>query len=434
MAPVLWPGRNAGAVNYISAPPDAAFAGLARRKLVILGSTGSIGRNALKVASQAQGRLEIMALAGGDNVELLLQQARRWRPDWLAVRTRELAQQLEMGLEPGYRPNVLYGQAGYAELAALAPADLILSAQSGSAGLAATLAAARAGKVIALANKESLVLAGGLIRRICVSSGAVILPVDSEHYAIFQCAAGRGDTVSSITLTASGGPFLHAAAAEMANATPAAALKHPAWKMGPKISIDSASLMNKGLEFIEAMHLYGLPPDRISILVHPQAIIHSLVTLGDNSQIAQLGVADMRLAIGGCLLWPQAREPFIAPLDLTQAGNLTFLAPALDRFPCLALALAAARHAPDFAWHKAGLNPACIALNAANEAAVELFLRGGCRFGDLACMIRTALAPWLDGSGPELEIDALPGQELELIERIAAKARAVAAASQLAQS
>lgn len=417
---LLWPE------GYITQRPRDAFVTKFRRKLAILGSTGSIGINALRVAAEARDRLEVIALACGDNIALLARQAEIWRPAWLAVASEARGRELAALLPKGYEPAILYGREGYEQLASLECADIVLSAQAGSAGLGSTLAAARAGKTIALANKESLVLAGGAIRAICKNSGAAILPVDSEHFAIFQCAAGRGQSVKSLILTASGGPFLNRSIAETQKADAQAALNHPTWKMGRKISIDSATMMNKGLEFIEAMHLFGVDAARIRILVHPQSIVHSLVELDDNSQIAQLAVPDMRLAIGGCLLWPEPQRAFIPPLDLARTGQLTFLDPDLEKFACLALALEAAKFAPAPAWRELGLNPACIALNAANEAAVDLFAAGKCRLGDIQRLVKIATAPWLT---PDRPLPACGADLADLLDFISAEARTAVAAA-----
>ncbi|MDD4702616.1 MAG: 1-deoxy-D-xylulose-5-phosphate reductoisomerase [Desulfovibrio sp.] len=348
--------------------------------MVILGSTGSIGRSALAVVESHSQAFRIEGLACARQVERLAEQAARWRPAHLAVLDEEAAARLKPLLPKGYAPNILVGREGYATLAALPEAPTVLSAQVGAAGLDGTLAAALAGKVICLANKESLVLAGDLVRRLCACTGAVILPVDSEHNAIFQCLAGRGQEVHRLILTASGGPFRGRSRDDLRHITPAQALKHPNWSMGAKISIDSATLMNKGLEVIEAYHLYGVPSDRIKVLVHPQSVIHSLVEFEDGTQLAQLGTADMRLAIASCLLWPRCLPVGVPPLDLT-ATALTFHEPDTDVFPCL-----------DLARQSLALRGGrCVVLNAANEAAVELFLEGGCAFLDIPRLIEAAL-------------------------------------------
>ena len=376
----LWPGQGGPSTDYISGPPDAAWCDTWPRGLVILGSTGSIGRSALAVVESHPQAFRIEGLACARQVERLAEQAARWRPSYLAVLDEEAAARLKPLLPKGYEPQILVGREGYAQLAALPQASTVLSAQVGAAGLDGTLAAALAGKIICLANKESLVLAGDLVRRICASTGAVILPVDSEHNAIFQCLAGRGQEVSRLILTASGGPFRGRSRDELRHITPAQALKHPNWSMGAKISIDSATLMNKGLEVIEAYHLYGVPSDRIKVLVHPQSVIHSLVEFEDGTQLAQLGTADMRLAIASCLLWPRCLPVGVPPLDLT-ATALTFHEPDTDVFPCLDLARQSL----------ARRGGRCVVLNAANEAAVELFLEGGCAFLDIPRLIEAAL-------------------------------------------
>ena len=377
----LWPGQGGPSIDYISGSPDDAWCDTWPRGLVILGSTGSIGRNALAVVESHPQAFRVEGLACARQVELLAQQADRWRPSHLAVLDEEAAARLKPLLPSGYAPRILIGREGYAQLAALPQARTVLSAQVGAAGLAGTLAAALAGKIICLANKESLVLAGDLVRRVCARTGAVILPVDSEHNAIFQCLAGRGQEVRRLILTASGGPFRGRSLEDLRHITPAQALKHPNWSMGAKISIDSATLMNKGLEFIEAYHLYGTAPERIKVLVHPQSIIHSLVELEDGTQLAQLGTADMRLAIAHCLLWPRCLPVGVPPLDLT-AAPLTFHEPDTEAFPCL-----------DLARQSLALRGGrCVVMNAANEAAVELFLEGGCAFLDIPRLIQAALA------------------------------------------
>lgn len=401
----LWPAPGDARFSYITQPPSLEYQRKTRRALAILGSTGSIGRSALKVAETAH-PLKIVALAGGHNVKLLAQQANQWRPDYLAVLDSGLAQELEGRLAPDYRPIIFWGQNGYATLASLPEVDCVLSAQVGAAGLTATLAAALAGKVIALANKESLVLAGSLLRDLCQQTGAAILPVDSEHYALFQCSAGRSQAVKSLVLTASGGPFLGKSPAEVASALPAQALKHPNWSMGAKISIDSASLMNKVLEKIEAMRLFGCPPENIRILIHPQSIVHSLVEFEDDSILAQLAVPDMRLPLGACLLWPENRQSFIKPLDLAQIGTLTFAEPDLAAFPCLELAQRVLRFKMPQRWRESGFDPACIVLNAANEMAVELFLQGRIRFGEIPRRIASALDALLATLPEPEEIDS----------------------------
>lgn len=417
----LWPPRLPPRINYISDPPNLDYCSKKRRRIVILGSTGSIGKNALAVAAQTN-KLEIIGLACGSNIELLAEQAHKFRPPCLAVLNDSLATRLRNILASGYVPRILVGPAGYASLASLPDADCVLSAQVGAAGLVGTLAAALAGKVIALANKESLVIAGDLLRNLCLKTGATVLPVDSEHYALFQCIAGKsGQIVKNLILTASGGPFLNKAPDIIARATSAMALKHPNWNMGAKITIDSASLMNKGLEFIEAMHLYGLNPGAIKILVHPQSVVHSLVEFEDNSLLGQFAVPDMRLPIAACLLWPQATQSFVQPLDLI--GSLTFQKPDLQTFACLRLAMEAAAFQPASDWAELGVNPACVVLNAANEAAVELFLAEKSLFGQIHLYIEAALKHLIyarQPTAPKLpHCASIPEQALALANLIA---------------
>ncbi len=399
---ILWPARDED-LCYISAPPSQEWCCAPRRRLCVLGATGSIGVSALKVMEAQPERCDVVALAGARNVELLAQQACRWRPRWLGILDEAGAEKLRHLLPAGYAPEIVTGQDGYARLAALEEVDTVLSAQVGAAGLRGTVAAVLAGKVICLANKESLVLAGDLVRQLCARTGAVILPVDSEHNAIFQCLAGRsGVSVKHIIVTASGGPFRSLSQEALAKVTPQMALRHPNWDMGAKITIDSATLMNKGLEVMEACHLYGVPESRVRVLIHPQSLVHSLVAFRDNSLLAQLGVPDMRMAIGHCLLWPHCVLAGAEALDLVSAGTLTFLEPQESLFPCLDLARQALR--------KRGNAP--IILNAANEVAVALFLRGQCGFLDIPHFVAKALTnadgakAWEESPLPEQE-DAL---------------------------
>ena len=369
-------------IDYIAALPGSLSLPPFPRRLCVLGSTGSIGESTLAVAADHPGQITVTALAGARNVARLAEQAARFRPAYLAVLTEAGASELARLLPKGYRPEILHGPEAYVALAELPEVQVVLSAIVGAAGLPPTLAAARCGKIVALANKESLVLAGHLIRRACRDSGAVVLPVDSEHNALFQSLAGHcGDDVDHLVLTASGGPFRDWPPADLARASAAQALKHPNWSMGAKISIDSATLMNKGLEVIEACQLYGLPQNRVKVLVHPQSIVHSLAAYRDGSLLAQMGPADMRIAIAYCLCYP-ARLPLkIAPLDLAALGQLTFREPRTDDFPCLGLAREAADAGPAH----------CVALNAANEVAVDWFLKERIGFCDIARAVSWAL-------------------------------------------
>ncbi len=352
------------------------------RKLCVLGSTGSIGVNGLAVAAEHPERFQIAALAGARNAALLAEQADRWRPRFLAVLNQSVADQLARSLPVGYAPEILVGPEGYQTLASLPEVDVVLSAQVGAAGLGPTMAAVRAGKLVALANKESLVLAGDLIRDACRESGALLLPVDSEHNAMFQALAG-GDIrqVRRFILTASGGPFRGRDRNFLAGVTPEAALAHPNWSMGAKISIDSATLMNKGLEVIEACRLFGVEASRIQVVVHPQSIVHSLVEHHDGSVLAHLGTPDMRTPISYCMSWPERPSVSVEPLDLIACGQLTFEAPDLETFPCLSMAMRAL---------EAG-GGAPVVLNAANEVAVHAFLDAAIGFLDIPALVGRAL-------------------------------------------
>lgn len=407
-------------MKYISKLPNTAFSTKWPRKLVILGSTGSIGTSALKVIAEQQEYFQVIALAGGKNIPLLAAQANALRPACLAVQEEEGREKLASLLD--YTPEILIGQDGYASLAAMPEADMVLSAQVGAAGLRGTWAAVQAGKVIALANKESLVLAGRLMRQECERSGAVLLPVDSEHNAIFQCLMGQnplayssmpllvapnlGKAPSSsltqpsmhlkrIILTASGGPFRGKSKDFLEQAGKEAALSHPTWNMGAKITIDSASLMNKGLEVIEACHLYGLPPDDVSVVIHPQSIIHSLVEFQDNSQLAQLGVPDMRVPIANCLGWPFRLHTGVPQQNfMSSTGSkmsLSFDEPDYALFPALGLCKDA----------YAGGRGLTVALNAANEIAVQLFLNDHIKFTGITKLVASTLEAWPTQTEPQ---------------------------------
>ncbi len=355
------------------------------RRVALLGATGSIGVSALRVMAEHPDRYAVAGLAGATNVALLAEQATAWRPPVLAVLDEKRALALRELLPAGYRPDILTGPEGYAAMAAMAEADVVLSAIVGAAGLFPTLAAVAAGKVVALANKESLVLAGDLIREAARASGAVILPVDSEHNALFQALGGKDlpdlEKVERLVLTASGGPFRAAPLADLARVTPKQALSHPNWSMGPKISVDSATLMNKGLEVIEACRLFGLPAGQVDVVVHPQSIVHSLAQLCDGSLLAHLGPPDMRVAIAYCLGYPDRLSLSVPRVDLIALGALTFEAPRDDAFPCLGLARQALLSGGSHT----------VTLNAANEVAVDLFLRGGLPFPGIPAAIETAL-------------------------------------------
>jgi 1-deoxy-D-xylulose-5-phosphate reductoisomerase len=343
------------------------------RRLAILGSTGSIGVQALDVAARFPDRFEVVGLAAGRNVERLAAQVREFRPRVVACSDARAARALEALVPLGTR--VLSGDDGVVEVATRPEVDLVVAAIAGGAGLRSTAAAVEAGKDVGLANKESLVLAGELVMRLAAQRGSAILPVDSEHSAIHQSLKGHDlREVRRLLLTASGGPLRAVPAAELPEVTPERALKHPNWSMGDKITIDSATLMNKGLEVIEAHWLFGVEPRRIDIVVHPESIVHSMVEYHDGSVVAQLGVSDMRGPISYALGHPERLPLDLPPLDLARLGRLTFEAPDPVRFPAYTLAYRA--------LELGGTAPAV--LSGADEAAVEAFLGRRCRFTDIA--------------------------------------------------
>lgn len=356
--------------------------------LTILGATGSIGRSTLDVVARHPDRYRIFALAARHRLDVLYEQCLRFAPRYAVLADAGAARALAARLAgSGLETEVLGGSAALAEVASHPQVDTVMAAIVGAAGLAPTIAAARAGKRILLANKESLVMAGEVFLRACRDGGATILPIDSEHNAVFQCLPAGGRTgrciagVRRIVLTASGGPFRTATFAEMAAATPEQACAHPNWSMGRKISVDSATMMNKGLELIEAYLLFGIPASRLQVLVHPQSIVHSLVEYDDGSVLAQMGNPDMRTPIAQALAHPERIESGVMPLDLVAIGRLEFEAPDVQRFPSLRLAqetLAAGGAAPGV-------------LNAANEAAVAAFLERKLCFTDIAIVTEAVL-------------------------------------------
>ncbi|HTS22354.1 MAG TPA: 1-deoxy-D-xylulose-5-phosphate reductoisomerase [Casimicrobiaceae bacterium] len=359
------------------------------RRITVLGATGSIGASTLDVIARHPGRFAVAALAAHRRWPAMLELIERFRPACAAMLDPQAARQLDEAVKrEGLPTRIVAGAEGLCEAAALEDVDTVVAGIVGAAGLASTLAAASAGKRILLANKETLVIAGGIFMTAVRDCGATLLPIDSEHNAIFQCLpAGRDgsrgrDGVRRILLTASGGPFRTTPASELARVTPEQACAHPRWRMGRKISIDSATMMNKGLETIEARWLFGLAPDEIEILVHPESIVHSLVEYRDGSVLAQLGNPDMRTPIAHALAWPDRVEAGITPLDLAQVGALSFAAPDPERFPCLALARQA--------LVAGGTAPAI--LNAANEIAVAAFLEREIGFLDIADICAEALS------------------------------------------
>ena len=357
----------------------------ALRNVAVLGATGSIGASALDVIARHPGRYRVRVLAAGHNVDALVALCVAHRPDHAVIADEESYLRLRDGLADAGLPTQAH--AGTPALDALVSGpecDTVVAAIVGAAGLSSTLAAARAGKRLLLANKESLVLAGELVTRAADASGAEIIPIDSEHNAIFQCLRSRqaqGD-VSRIVLTASGGPFRGRRRDELAQVTREQAVAHPKWSMGPKISVDSATLMNKGLELIEAHHLFGVGRERLDVLVHPQSLVHSLVEFVDGSTLAQLGLPDMRTSLAVGLGWPERIASGVGGLDLLRHPRLEFEAPDTDAFPCLRLAWEA--------MAAGGTAPAV--LNAANEVAVSAFLQGRIGFLSIPALVEDALA------------------------------------------
>lgn len=388
---------------------------MATQSLTVLGSTGSVGTSTLDVVSRHPG-LAVYALSAHNNSGLLFDQCLNFNPRFAVLPDEQSATALQLRLRTaGCETEVLFGPAGLVQIATAQDVDTVMAAIVGSAGLLPALAAAQAGKKLLLANKESLVMAGKLFAEAAAQSGAVILPIDSEHNAIFQCLPASAQSsrnqlaeqgVRKVILTASGGPFLNADRATLAAVTPEQACKHPNWSMGRKISVDSATMMNKGLEFIEACYLFDLPPDQVEVLVHPQSIVHSMVEYLDGSVLAQLGSPDMRVPIAHGLAWPQRIASGADFLSLARSPDLQFFEPDLMRFPCLALGMEAARQG-DYA-------PVC--LNAANEVAVEAFLDRAARFIDIPLIISRTLE----------QITCREPVSIAMIQQIDSEARAVA--------
>ncbi len=364
--------------------------------LSILGSTGSIGTNTLEVVRKFPDRFQIKALAGGENIDLLARQIREFSPDIVAVKNSALKDRLAKILGRAAQVEILSGDAGYRAVAAHAPVHTVVSAMVGAAGLLPTLAAVKSGKTVALANKETLVMAGELVMETARAHGVSILPVDSEHSAIFQCLSGqRREDFARILLTASGGPFRERPMDTFDSITLADALNHPTWAMGRKITIDSATLMNKGLEVIEARFLFDIPGDQIEVVVHPQSIVHSMVAYRDGAVIAQMGVPHMMGAIAYAVTWPERLDIGLPLPDFLELGALTFEKPDMEKFPCLSLAYRALAKGKTF--------PAV--MNAANEVAVSAFLSERIKFTDIPLVIEETLQSH----------DAPPGMELSHI-------------------
>ena len=370
--------------------------------IVVLGSTGSVGVNTLDVVARHAQRFRVVGLSAGTRAEALLDQCRRFRPPLAVLREEAAAGRLQSALDrEGIGTRMLWGEDGLCTLAR--QGQIVMTAIVGAAALRPTLAAVGAGKRVLLANKEPLVMVGELILREARAAGATLLPIDSEHNAIFQCLPAGGDSrlgvapagVRRLLLTGSGGPFRNRALAELAHVTPAQACAHPNWRMGRKISVDSATMMNKGLELIEACRLFNIASDKIQIVVHPQSIIHSMVEYVDGSILAQLGQPDMRTPIAHALGWPERIDAGVKRLNLFDVARLDFEPPDLDRFPCLRLAQQAAR--------AGGTTPAI--LNAANEVAVAAFLAGTLPFIEIARVIDQVL-------------EALPGTPADTLEQV----------------
>lgn len=385
------------------------------KKLAILGSTGSIGVSTVDVVVKNPSQFTIYALAAGKNLALIKEQIERFRPRIASVIDREHADRLQDMLGRSSATKIVCGAEGYREVATCQGVDMVLSAIVGAAGLLPTMDAIEAGKDIALANKETMVMAGSLVVEKARSKGVNILPVDSEHGAIFQCLVGHNkDDVRKIILTASGGPFFRLPKEKMSDVTLEDALKHPNWDMGAKITIDSATMMNKGLEVIEAKWFFDVDIDRIDVLIHPQSIVHSMVEYTDGSLIAQLGVPDMKGPIAYALSYPERLHDIIAPLTLSSIGTLEFFSPDFDKFKNLDLAYRSAA--------RGGTTPAV--LNAANEVAVEAFINGLIGFIDMSNIVEEVIDAY-DPKEPQTIEDVLDADKIgrnraqEIVERLA---------------
>jgi len=363
---------------------------ISMKNVVVLGSTGSIGKNSLEVLSNFPDRFSVFGLSANKNVKLLEEQIKQFRPRMAVITDEESFEHLPQD----YGTEILSGIDGLKRLCSHPQVNLVINALVGSVGLLPSLEALDSGKNLAIANKESLVMAGELLIQKAEEKGGEILPIDSEHSAIKQCLlSGKKEEVKRLILTASGGPFLNKSRQSLEEITVEEALSHPTWEMGKKISIDSATLMNKGLEVIEAQWLFGIPSDRIEVLVHPQSIVHSMVEFVDGSVIAQMSLPDMKLPIQYALFYPQRIFSNNTSLDLTKAGQLTFLEPDTEKFPCLGLAYQALK--------MGGTAPAV--LNAANEVAVEAFLAARIGFTDIQKIVKEALRRHQVKSCPRLD-------------------------------
>lgn len=393
-----------------------------RRVITILGATGSVGASALDVVARHRESYEVFALTARTSVELLAEQCARFTPEYAVVADPERLDEAKERMA-GLKTRVLAGAAAIERVASDDRCDTVIAGIVGAVGLAPTLAAVRAGKRVLLANKEALVTAGGLFMREVGKSGAVLLPVDSEHSGVFQCLAqrlgrGRNEAVEKIILTASGGPFLNAPGESLAAVTPKQACAHPNWDMGAKISVDSATLMNKGLEVIEARWLFDLAPEQIEVVVHPQSILHAMVAFKDGSMLAQMSRPDMRVPIACALAWPERVASGVGPLDFSRTAKLELLEVDEGKFPCLPLAYRALR---------AGA-AATIALNAANEIAVGEFLAGRLRFDRIHEVVEAAVAAAPDGQPPD-RLEAIIAEDSAARERARTAVRGSGAVS-----
>ena len=369
------------------------------KEITILGSTGSIGVNTLDVISNHQDKFNVKALTANKNLNLLTEQCFKYQPEYAVMTDEASASKLEEKLKKKSPDTlVLTGIDGLVKVAELDTVDYVMAAIVGAAGLLPTLAAAKAGKRVLLANKEALVMSGKLFMDTIAGSNAELIPIDSEHNAIFQCIANAknqgNDTIRSIMLTASGGPFLNTPIKELSSKTPEQACKHPKWKMGRKISVDSATMMNKGLEVIEASWLFNIKSETIKVVIHPQSIIHSLVEYKDGSVLAQLGNPDMRIPIAYGLAWPERIETCVQRLDLFDIAHLDFKEAEADRFPCLQLAREAIKQG----------GTSCVILNAANEVAVNEFLNKRIKFTDIPTIIESVMSDITQNTANTLEV------------------------------
>ncbi len=392
------------------------------RKLTILGATGSIGASTLKVVKENPQQFEVVALAAGGNVEKMRELCVSWNPQFAVMASAQAAQSLQLQLAQYHlRTEVLYGVEAMCHVSSMPEVDTVMAAIVGAAGLVPTMAAVKAGKRVLLANKEALVMSGQLFIDAVEQYGAELLPVDSEHNAIFQCLPAQVQTelgrcdlaangVSNILLTGSGGPFRYSDISTLANVTPEQAIAHPNWSMGPKISVDSATMMNKGLEYIEAKWLFNASREQLKVLIHPQSVIHSMVQFKDGSTIAQLGEPDMATPIAFTMAYPQRISANVDALDFTRLGELTFMDVDFQRYPCLKLAIDACYEGQH----------ATTSLNAANEIAVDAFLKGQIRFTDIAAINEGVL------SHPSLANKQLHSYDLESLLELDTMARHLA--------